>query len=145
MTTPTLTPKTNQQAFDMGVKHLLSMTHRSTTLGKESGESASCRYLAPDGNRCIVGSMVVDAAVAERMDEEENSGIVDLVADGVVGINEGVEVMLLFDLQLIHDNWRKWGPDGFTDFSSLREVARRYRISSSILDELIGSDTGVWT
>lgn len=130
-----LIPKTTQQAYDIGVRHLLHMTERS------ANEDGACLYRSPNGNRCVIGSMIPDEEYDSNIDHLDNpTGIDELVFDDDVLLPEEIDLMLLVSLQRIHDDPANWGADGFTNIGVLRTLARDFTISSSIVDAICLSE-----
>jgi hypothetical protein len=115
-----------QKMFDMVVRHLLGQR------AKAVDELGQCRYRAPDGRRCAIGSLVTDAVYSPLMEGRgaghqivvgvlEAAGYVVL---GPTGVGEG----FLRDLQHIHDNEsvERWA-------SSLRNFADLYHLDATSL------------
>jgi hypothetical protein len=127
-----LTPKNNQQAFDIATAHLYEMKRRSTDpTGK------MCLYRNEEGERCPIGAMIKEDDYDPVIDEAFVFGeITFLIANNMITVDPAINVMLLLELQKVHDDERNWYLDGFIGIGALRSVARKYNISSSILDSL---------
>ena len=115
-----------QRVFDAVARHLLEQR------AKAVDDLGQCRYRAPDGRRCAIGSLVLDAAYSPLM-EGRGAGhqivVSVLEASGyVVRGPAGVEEGFLRDLQHIHDNEsvERW-------LSLLRDFAALYYLSATSL------------
>ena len=85
---------TNQEAFDKVVKHLEAQGWRKVEgLG-------GCMYRAPNGCRCAVGALIPDDQYCDSFEEKT----VRWIKDDVPAL-EGLNDMLLSDLQSFHDDW----------------------------------------
>lgn len=131
-----LVPRNDQQAYDIAVKHLMSMEKPAGEV--DSNDFMFCSYRTPDGNRCAIGAMISDEQYHPILDDhdiQESSAVEHLNLHGYIDIGN-IELMLLVSLQRAHDNPRNWGPGGFTNLGLLRTIAKEYSVSSSLLDSL---------
>lgn len=96
--------KDNQQAFDLVVKHLNKQRRRA------QNENGSCRYRASDGKKCAVGCLIPDSLYSPDI---EGKGIWELIEDSGFSTYypalaehfKNVDVKMLDDLQVMHDNF----------------------------------------
>ena len=131
----TLNAKTNQQAYDKVVRHLLSAPRRSFGRSPSTGREV-CKYRTSGGDRCAIGALIDDEQYDRALDSDEGStGIMNVIASGLVD-GGGLDTMLLHRLQSLHDDPTNWGPDGFTNISALRTAARDYHLSASVIDDI---------
>lgn len=91
-----------QKVFDAVAQHLLEQR------AKAVDDLGQCRYRAPDGRRCAIGSLVSDTAYSPLM-EGRGAGhqiVVSVLEASGYAIRgpAGVEEGFLRDLQDIHDN-----------------------------------------
>jgi hypothetical protein len=126
----TLKPKTDQEAFDMVVKHLKSMPERSMKPANIRGLGMRCAYRSRDGLACAIGCMVSDED-ARTMDAQPESGIDDLVFAEVVDPGE-VSRSLLSQLQDAHDDPDNWDDSGFIGWGYLVRVADDHGLEASL-------------
>lgn len=127
-----LTPRNNQEAYDNAVSHLYYMPRRSM-----DPENLLCVYRSQDGLSCVIGSMIPDEDYDPIIDDIMHFGAIDyLVYNKTIVLEDEVNVMLLKELQEIHDNERNWAIGGFTGLGVLRAIARQYSLSSSIIDAI---------
>jgi hypothetical protein len=89
---------TNQEAFDIIVRHLLTQKKKSMSL-PQPWDTPICLYRGPDGTKCAVGILISDADYWSLMETR-------LVDDPIVSsaIPPGVGTGLLMELQQLHDD-----------------------------------------
>jgi hypothetical protein len=122
---------THQQAFDLVVEHAHGMDEPSMLWGIDTD---TCAYRGEGGRKCFIGALIPDDLYEERFDAEEGGHSVEtLVEEGLV---RGVSVGLLKDMQDVHDFsiQSAWG-------IRLRQVAARWRLGTTKLDELYAGRT----
>lgn len=129
-----LKARTNQEAFDIVVRHLAQQTERAY-----DESEGSCTYLAPDGNRCAVGALFKanDDQLTAFLDVHNRwgSGIIDMIGDGSVKIGR-VSERLLFLLQDVHDN-AYFRTDGrFHAWDAMIDVAQEFGLDISAVEEV---------
>lgn len=83
---------TNQEAFDIVVRHLRAQ-------GAKSEIGCTCLYRGPAGMKCAIGALLTDeeARICER------KPVVDICFLGLAPSLFGLDVLLLRNLQGIHD------------------------------------------
>lgn len=120
----TLIPKTDQEAFDMVVRHLYTMPGRAF-------EGGQCQYRTRTGNRCAIGALIRDEDYDPKI---ESADVVCLVDDHYVNLGD-LNEDLLYSLQNIHDhesNWDDKRPNQHMQ-ADLEGVARRYDLSTAVI------------
>lgn len=129
-------PYTNQEAFDVAARHLLTQGRRSM-----NPDSSSCAYRGVDGTKCAVGALIDDADYVTEMDRS---------ADGDYGFGikcatmsrlmpaclRSVDIDLLAKLQSVHDGAANEKTFIRVVAADLRKVARRFDLSPAVLDEV---------
>ena len=94
--------KTKQEVFDKIVNHLRSMETRS------ANGAGTCRYRAPDGNKCAVGILISDNKYSESMEGLAVCTLVDVFSHVLPKYISKYSGMLE-KFQELHDektNWR---------------------------------------
>jgi len=124
---------TAQQIFDKGLAHIRSQGKASVVLSTFSSRWA-CRYLGPDGAKCIVGALIDDAYYDPDM---EGRSVGDLNFPGQLalhrsGVNWEAGLGLLTDMQRAHDNAAN--PRGALPFMEefeqrMQKAARRHGLT----------------
>jgi hypothetical protein len=145
----TLKAKTNQEAFDMVVRHLKNMPRRAVT------EDADCVYETEDDkNKCAIGALLVlDSPRKHKWAKRVRASISDLVCSRResaarraerAGVEPfcvmpgNVDVSLLQAMQRKHDDSGCWNADGFSDWGwdAMRAIAFSYGLNTKALDAL---------
>lgn len=100
----TITPLTNQQAFDLAVNGIRKQNYqRSLVISSMGARSASCAYRGPDGLKCAVGHMIPDCI---EIPEDCNAVGFTTLLSKVLEVNlllSPVTDTLLVELQQTHD------------------------------------------
>jgi hypothetical protein len=115
---------TNQEAYDKMMKHLRSLKERSMEPG------GRCVY---NGTMCAIGSLMTD-------EEQEKFGdlavgVSDLLSEmldaGHTSKLHRLDDCLLDDMQVLHDDFNNWGPEGFTAEEHAKRIANSYGLNYS--------------
>lgn len=110
----------DQEAFDIVVNHLKTQKQRS--FFPYSGNT--CAYRGPNGLKCAVGALIPDYLYSEDMDLMPMSVGKLLKTFPKLGkFFEGVNKLLLLELQNIHDKEENWDETGFNGFDELKQLA----------------------
>lgn len=142
----TLKAHTDQEAFDLVIRHLAFQPRRSVD------EYGNCVYVAPpdnllpDGkrNRCAAGALIDapdDELLALLEESDTNSGI------GWHGMVEGqygpglieagaVSTNLVSSLQDLHDTSSNWVDDGFANWTDAYAIAERFGVDPGVVMEV---------
>ena len=85
----------------------------------------TCQYRGPHGAKCAAGVLIPDELYDPKMEGDSIRGV---VADYDLPLFEDVNVNLLYDMQMAHDNG---GGDGFTEHmkNRLTHVATRHSLT----------------
>lgn len=142
----TLKAHTDQEAFDLVIRHLAFQPRRSTD------EHGNCIYIAgpdnllPDGkrNRCAAGALIAESdeeALAEINEFDANSGVGwhgmvdDQYGPGLVDA-EDVDTELVSALQDLHDTSSNWVDDGFANWTDAYAIAERFGVDPGVVMEV---------
>ncbi len=110
---------TNQEAFNRVVLHLANQR------AKAVGTDGYCRYRTSNGLRCAVGALIPD--------EEYRIDFEGLPVEEIdVPVFKGLDLQLLSELQLIHD---EYATDAWPE--KLASVARNYGLDPAVLSTVI--------
>ena len=121
-----LIPQTNQEAFDLAVRHLATMKRRCAVGG-------ACRYRRhATSEKCVVGAMIRDDDYHPSL---EGLGVRERVGDGDI-VSVGVSVDLLSDLQRAHDLQLNWSYEGFDGWPSIHAIAQAYGLTIPDLSQM---------
>jgi hypothetical protein len=113
-----------QEIYDTVYKHLMGMNHRSM-LGVRN-----CVYRAPDGSKCAVGALIADDEYDSDMEGESAQS---LSVKGMLPVRLAEHVLLLGNLQSIHDSPFNWSEDdtGLSDdgIDRLNRIAAQHGLT----------------
>jgi len=102
----TLTPTTNQEAYDLVKAHLTRPGARQAVKKRPEHDAPMCMYRTDDGNRCAAGAMIPDEQYKGSI---EGISIEALVRDmHKVALHPGVSLSLIQRLQGVHDRSENW-------------------------------------
>jgi hypothetical protein len=127
-----LNVNTPQEAFDKVIRHLATQGHRAT-------DGRRCLYRGEGGDRCAIGALFDDDQYQPRF---EGMGVYSL---GIEFPSEWERAhapwtpsQMLSHLQEIHDTAYHWNDDGFIGWTSAAEVALRFGLDGTVIDEVRG-------
>lgn len=87
---------TEQEAFDIVVKHLFGQKRPSTS------RNGVCAYRGEKGHKCAIGALISDEEYAPEL---ENKVVTILDLEGALPSSlRGLDIGFLTELQAIHDN-----------------------------------------
>jgi hypothetical protein len=124
-----ITKMNNQEIFDKVATHLFAQ-------GERAHVSGSCRYRTEDGLKCAVGCLIPDEMYSDLMEDTSIHSFPDQFPDVYEYLGGEQTIILLSDLQSIHD----W-PQNWSSEDKLRENLRDFGeyiedLDTSILDKL---------
>lgn len=93
---------TEQEAFDIVVKHLFEQKRPSMSCARGRLEMPICAYRGVEGRKCAIGALISDE---EYSPELENRDVLALNRDGALPPSlAGLDIDFLVELQAIHDD-----------------------------------------
>lgn len=123
MTAANLNVSTNQEAFDAVCTHLFAMTKRAIT------NTGFCSYRTSDGRRCAIGALISDAEAEKAyITPFTGGGVGSLISDGKMYPGK-IDVLLLADLQRVHDDYMNW--------DSTEKQKRKFRRNALATDDIL--------
>lgn len=115
---------TEQTVFNRVVKHLRKQGRKSKAWYYDfdgDKKTLACAYRGKDGLKCAIGCLIPNKTYQKDM---EGAGpITALTKAGVYGKYKKLGDCLLFELQLIHDDWHPVAWE-----KAFRELAIRYEL-----------------
>lgn len=111
-----------QEVFDAALKRLEDGTGPAVTYFERDEEKLydknvfkECLYLAPDGNKCVVGIFIPDGHPAQEF-EGDVSNLLDQFDDLPKWFYDDRMERLMSDLQGIHDSEKSWSGENNKKF-----------------------------
>ena len=111
----------NQEAFDKALEHLRSLKRPS------EDENGNCAY---NGAMCAIGVLMTEDEqskfggfigsvwrLLERMEDLHHSSIL-----------HKLDICMLWDIQMLHDNGKRWGDEGFIAEDVAEYIARKFNL-----------------
>lgn len=92
-------PKSNQEAFDIVYRHLLTQNIKAM----EPAENGMCVYRGSNGTKCAVGVLIPDELYSESMEGEGYEGLMQI--SEVSEYFEFINPDILIELQKVHDDY----------------------------------------
>lgn len=123
-----------QEIFDTVVNHLINQKQKSV----KEGNKTNCLYRGPNGLKCAVGCLIPDDVYEEYM-EENFTNLLSQYGD-VLPFYFNKEYILLYDLQLCHDNCPTTNDNFFNIYdlkNLLNNVGARYKLNIRVLDQIV--------
>lgn len=121
-----------QEWFNKTVIHLLKMKRRAR------GKAGHCTYMNDRGEQCPIGHHIPDdhPALTEEVGMELPALLkvwpalsLEVLPNEAEDRFVGEGFNLACSMQEIHDDFRSWGSEGFTNYAALLEVAETYSVA----------------
>lgn len=126
----TLTPTTNQEAFDMVVARFLDGRGQANATPVR-GLLTVCRYRSEEGVPCAVGAMIPDEFYDPALEKHTLYSLVYGDASTPKRLDlHGLSVELLAALQDAHDVTSNWDGNTFVYWPEMRRIAHLHSLST---------------
>lgn len=92
---------TEQEAFDIVVKHLFEQKRPSMSCARGRLEMPICAYRGVEGRKCAIGALISDEEYSPELEDKDVTTL-DL-DDALPPSLRGLDIVFLAELQDIHD------------------------------------------